>query len=260
MSGRKRRTKRRAELSQHFLLAAPAASLVQATSVSSSDLVVEIGPGRGALTKPLLKRAGRVIGVELDKYLATRLAEDLVKADIVHADFLDFPLPQGDYSVVGNVPYSRTTEIIAKLVTAPNPPRDAWLVVQRELAQRMCGPPYGNETLWSLRLKPGWHVEVLARPRKTDFSPPPSVESAFLHLSHRARPLISVAQQGAFESLIRVAYEHRGSISSALRSTLSKTQIRRLGTDLHFQPDSPSGSLSFEQWLGIFRWIQQQNA
>ena len=54
-TGRKRRTKRRAELSQHFLLAAPAASLVQATSVSSSDLVVEIGPGRGALTKPLLK-------------------------------------------------------------------------------------------------------------------------------------------------------------------------------------------------------------
>ena len=117
MSGRRRPTRqRRAELSQHFLRDASAARLVRATSITHTDLVVEIGPGRGALTKPLAKQAGAVLAVELDRYLAAKLAassSDTV--EVVAADFLDFDLPTQAYSVVANIPFSKSTEIVRKL-------------------------------------------------------------------------------------------------------------------------------------------------
>ncbi len=142
---------------------------------------MEIGSGRGALTLPLSRVAQRVIAVEIDTTLIANLRSQFDdRIELVRGDFLQTPLPSAPYKVFGNVPFSRTTDIVSKLVRAPNPPRDAWQVVQREAAHRFCGPPYVRESLWSLRLKPAWHVEIVDRLRRVDFDPPPSVESVLL--------------------------------------------------------------------------------
>ena len=241
--------------------AGPAARLVQATSISAADFVLEIGPGRGALTKPLAKRTHRLVAVELDEYFAARLADEYRgRAEVVHADFLDYSLPNEDYVVVGNLPYSRSTEIIRKLVEAPRPPRDVWIVVQRELAYRMCGLPYTRESVWSLRLKPSWHVEVLDRPRRFDFEPPPSVESVFLHLCYRPRSLIDVDDRPRFHRLVEQAFTKNVAVGEALRTMLSKKQIRRLAGDLRFDATIKPNGLTFEQWLGIYRYLQAEHA
>lgn len=260
MSGRDRPTRpRRADLSQHFLRDASARRLVRATSISNADLVIEIGGGRGALTKPLIQRAGRLIVVELDTYLAEKLARNHGEsAEVVATDFLDFELPKTAYSVIGNIPYARSTQIIRKLIEEPNPPRDAWLVVQREVANRMCGRPFGKETLWSLRLKPFWHLEVIDRLGRNEFDPPPSVDSVFLQMSHRGRPIIRQQESAAYLEMLESAFHSNWPVSRALNPGLSKVQVRRLASDLHFHVDDRAADLFFEQWLGIFRFSSRQ--
>lgn len=262
MSGRECPTRqRRAELSQHFLRDASAARLVRATSLSKTDLVIEIGAGRGALTKPLTKIAGRIIAVELDGHLAAKLRRDLSKnLEVISADFLKFELPAEPYSVVGNVPFARTTEIIRKLSSEAQPPKDAWLVVQRELANRMCGRPYGKETLWSLRLKPFWHLEIVSRLKKTEFDPPPAVDSVFLHMSHRGRTIIRNDEIPAYLDLLETTFERNTSLGQSLRLRFSKLQLRRLASDLCFSVHDLPADLMFEQWLGIFRFSQSDTS
>ncbi len=117
---------------------------------------MEIGAGRGALTLPLTRVAQRVIAVEIDATLIASLRSQFDDhIELVCEDFLQMPLPGAPYKAFGNVPFTRTTDIVSKLVRAPNPPRDAWLVVQREAAHRFCGPPYVRESLWSLAIETG---------------------------------------------------------------------------------------------------------
>ncbi len=258
MSVHRRRTHRRAHLSQHFLRkGATAARLIRSTSITDTDLVVEIGPGHGALTIPLARRAGRVIAVEIDTTLASKLRSKKLggRVEIVDGDFLTTPLPLNRYKVVGNVPFARTTDIVRRLAEASNPPEDTWLTVQREAGHRFTGSPYVNETLWSLRLKPWWHVEIVDRLRRSDFDPPPSVESVFLWMSQRARPLLAESEGRVFMELIVGTYERGLSIRRTARRRLSNNQIRRLARDLRFEIDGQPSSLSFEQWLGIVRFI-----
>jgi 23S rRNA (adenine-N6)-dimethyltransferase len=250
---------RRADLSQHFLRkGATAARLVRGTTISRSDLVVEIGSGRGALTLPLSRVAQRVIAVEIDTTLIANLRSQFDdRIELVCGDFLQTPLPSAPYKAFGNVPFSRTTDIVSKLVRAPNPPRDAWLVVQREAAHRFCGPPYVRESLWSLRLKPAWHVEIVDRLRRVDFDPPPSVESVLLWLHSRDRPLLCDSEARVYEQLIERAYSANMSLSRATGQWLSKIQLRRLATDLRFDHDCAPSQLAFEQWLGLVRFIDR---
>ena len=138
----------------------------------------------------------------------------------------------------------------------PTPPVDAWLIVQRELAQRLCGRPYTNETLWSLRLKPRWHVEILDRLKRTDFDPPPSVDSVVLWLSNRGRSLMTGSESRVYLGIIESAFQNGGTLRQAVRPWLSKIQFRRLATDLRFEVTAEPSSLQFEQWLGIVRFVK----
>jgi len=256
VSARGRRTNRRADLSQHFLRkGATPARLVRSTSITSSDLVVEIGPGRGALTLPLAQRARKVIAVELDPFFVTYLRDLLDgKTEIVHGDFLHTPLPRVAYKLLGNPPYTRTTDIIRRLHSTPNPPEDAWLILQREAAQRFVGMPYVDETLWSLRLKPWWHVEIVDRLHRHDFDPPPSVESVLIWFSHRTRPLLTERDTRVFRGITERSYG-QGDLRRGTRPWLTETQLRRLSRDLHFEINRNPSSLKFEHWLGLVRFI-----
>ena len=260
MSARSRRTRsRRPDLSQHFLRDPVAARLVQSTSITGSDYVVEIGAGRGALTKPLLRRTQHVCAVEIDPYLAQKLSSRFSHLDVRSADFRRLRLPVHPYKVIGNIPFAITTDIVRKLVHAPRTPEDAWLVMQREPAWRLCGRPYGPETLWSLRLKPDWHVEIVDRLRPQDFEPPPRVHSALLWLCRKGRSLLTAQESAVYHALLDTVFGSRPeTIARSLRHRASKVQLRRLAADLNFDlADAPS-SLAFEQWLGLARFVARR--
>ena len=253
------RTPRRADLSQHFLRSGSlAASLIAQAPVTPNDLVVEIGPGRGILTRELVRRCREVVAVELDgslsEALRTRFPSDS-RVTIVRSDFLRFPLPEVPYKVLGNIPFNRTAAIVRRLVQADSPPRDAYLVVQREAAERFAGRPFSRETLPSLLHKPWWQIEIARRFRRTDFDPPPGVDAVALWLARRTRPLVDRFQAADYRHFIRSCFGRGGrSIRRCLRSEFTRTQIHRLSRDLRFDPAAPPSALTFDQWLALFRF------
>ena len=222
-------------------------------------MVLEIGSGRGALTRHLVGRCRTLIAVELDGRLCETLRSELGgRAEVRHADFLTAPLPDRPYKVLGNVPFARTTEIVRRLVEARCPPEDAWLIVQREAGQRFAGAPHGPETLWSLRLKPWWHVEVLQPLRRTDFDPPPSVNSSLLWLSRRARPLLTGREAGVYRELTERVFRAGRPVAAAARGWLTRTQVRQLARELRFAADGPPSALRFDQWLVVVRFAARR--
>ena len=255
----RKRTPRRADLSQHFLRSRSlAASLIAQAPVTPSDLVVEIGPGRGILTRELARRCREVVAVELDgalsEALRTRFLSDS-RVTIVRSDFLRYRLPEVPYKVLGNIPFNRTTAIVRRLAQADSPPRDAYLVVQREAAERFAGRPFSRETLPSLLLKPWWQIEIARRFRRTDFDPPPGVDAVALWLARRTRPLVDRLQAAEYRRFIRSCFGRGGrSIRRCLRSEFTRTQILRLSRDLGFDPSGPPSGLTFDHWLALYRF------
>ena len=247
---------RRPELGQHYLRHEVARRLVELSGVTARDLVLEIGAGRGALTACLATRAGRVLAVELDPVHAATLRDRFrgeTGVEILESDFLALPLPVEVFTVVANIPYGDTARIVARVLESHA--REAWLVVQREAAQRFAGHPWGVETRQSLLAKARWEVEVRGYPRRTDFDPPPSVDSAILHLRRRATPLVDAR---AFEAFLDQCFGRADTAARGLRARLSSLQVRRLAADLRFDERTRPSDLTFEPWLAAYRLTSRE--
>jgi 16S rRNA (adenine1518-N6/adenine1519-N6)-dimethyltransferase len=172
------------------------ARIAEALALTAQDTVVEIGPGRGALTEQLAERAGRVVAVELDGTLAGMLRAQYAldpRVTIVEGDILDIrPADVAGtdaYVLAGNVPYYITTPILFHVLRPPAPTRAVFLV-QREVAERVVSPP-GSKVYGALSV----NVQAVADARilftvpPRAFSPPPTVDSAVLLVTPRAQPL-----------------------------------------------------------------------
>ncbi len=221
--------------------------------LAESDLVVEVGPGHGALTAALAARAGRVLTVELDPHLAaaaTRRFEADPHIEVVHGDFLRFQVPPGA-RVVANLPFGITAHAVRHIVASPA--ADAHLVVQREAAERFAGSPWGAETLPSLTLKPWWHIEVTRPLQRADFDPPPSVESVLLWLARRQPPLLRPEERADYERFLSATFGRGRTSGEALRRVFTRGQVERLSRDLRVDLHAPPSAVSFDRWLSLYR-------
>ena len=121
------------------------ASLVDRSSIDRGDVVIEIGSGKGIITGELLKRAGRVVAVEKDPILYQELASKYANEpgmELHKADILRFNLPSDPYKVFSNIPFALESQIIRMLIDhTQNPPTDAYLIMRREVAERLAGQP-----------------------------------------------------------------------------------------------------------------------
>lgn len=217
-------------LGQHFLNDRDALSdIADALRVGKEDLVVEIGPGRGALTELLLARAGRVIAVELDRELARRLRKSyegdprltVIEADILNVNFAD--IVNGPFAVVGNVPYYITTPILFHVLQAPLPTRAVFLV-QKEVAERIVAP-HGSREYGALSV----NVQAIARPEivrdvsASSFSPPPKVDSCVVRITPLEETLVPVDELPEFRVFVQAIFGmRRKQMANVLRS------VRRL--------------------------------
>jgi len=200
-------------LGQHFLTDPRILGrIVDALAPGSSETVVEIGPGRGALTEALRERAGRVVAIELDRALAHVLRERYADDDrvtIVQGDVLRTPVADvagANYALIGNVPYYITTPILFRALEPPRPSR-AVFVVQREVAERLAATPderaYGA---LSVNVQALATVEVLFTIPAGAFQPTPSVESAAVRLTPRDEPLVAPDMEDAFRHFVQSAF------------------------------------------------------
>ncbi len=166
---------RQPHLSQNFLVNRELIKqLIRSSSISSSDTVLEIGSGRGIITRELLKITSHVIPIEKDPKLTKH-----------PQDFLTFPLPQKPYKIFSNIPFSITGAIVRKLLQAPNPPSDCYLIMQAEAAAKFLIHPKAN-TLAAILYYPFWDIRTVHRFARTDFAPVPAVDSVLLRLTPRS--------------------------------------------------------------------------
>jgi len=220
---------RRRALGQHFLRDTRVArSIVDLLSPTSADLVVEIGPGQGALTGELSHRAGRVMALEVDRVLIERLRVALPGVEVLDADarawdWASLARPaDGRALVVGNLPYSVGTAILLALARAPQAIDRIVVMLQREVAERVAAAPGGKAYgSLSVHVQLRWRVELVMRVPPGAFRPPPKVESAVLRLTPLATPPVPLADEQRFEAVVRAAFaQRRKTLANALAAGL----------------------------------------
>lgn len=235
-------------ISQNFLTGgATIRRLLRLTDIGGNDTVLEIGAGKGHITRQLAERCGRVVSYEIDPALCARLQGALPdNVSLRRGDFLSAPLPKGDYKVFANIPFSITTAILRKLTQGDRPPRAAWLIVERGAAIRFCGQ--GRDTLMSLSLKPWFSARIACQLRREDFHPMPSVDCVLLELRRREMPDIPASQRAAWlrftESGLR-----RGEFG------MTAHQMKKALSQEGLIP--PSATMRYVQWLCLFRCWQR---
>lgn len=220
---------RRRALGQHFLRdPGVARAIVDLVAPGAQDLVVEIGPGEGALTAELARRAGPVRALEIDRALAARLRERFPEVEILDADARDWDYSAlrapagGRVLVAGNLPYSVGTKILISLVRAHGAIDEMALMLQREVAERVAAQPGGKAyASLSIFCQLHWDVRIAFRVPPGAFRPPPEVESAVLHLKSLPQPRVALADERRFETVVRAAFaQRRKTLANALASGL----------------------------------------
>ncbi len=209
----------RQRLGQHFLRdASVAARVVAALRAGPSDTVVEVGPGRGALTTHLAGRCGRLVLVERDPDLARGLRDRLagrgeitvVEDDAARVDLAAF-LPTTGALVLGNLPYEASTAILANLLRVRRRIARMVLMFQREVAERIAAPPGTREHgALSVLVQARCRVEPLMDVGPERFSPPPRVWSRVLRLTPLPpdHPFADAADAPSFEDLVHALHAH----------------------------------------------------
>lgn len=235
--------------------------LLRLTDINQSDTVIEIGAGKGHLTKALCRKSGHVCSVELDRklYEGTKLKlAEFSNLTLIHGDFLKYSLPaKGDYKVFSNIPYCITTQILERLTYAPNPPRDIWLIMEKGAAKRFTGS--GRETKQSLVLKVSWDMKILYHFRREDFHPMPSVDSVLVHFSKKEAPDLCRRDLEDFKRFIEHSFKYGIWGKNGL---LTKRQVSTALKQAGLPHAHEDGVTLYIQWLCLFRcWKQNtQNA
>lgn len=241
--------------------------LVKMSGIGLSDTVYEIGPGNGIITTALASVAGRVISIEKDPELVRRLRErfrTVEKVEIVEQDFLDYSLRRGparasQYKIFANIPYNRTARIVRKILHERSRVGEAYLVVQKEAAQKFAGWP--RETLFSILAKPFFDLQIVLQLNRTDFWPIPNVDSVLLSIKRRASPLIAAQDVALYREFVQYGFARwKPNLRLAFKNVFTYKQWKRLARELDFPLNATPTELSVEQWLGLFTHYAKRSA
>ncbi len=227
--------RRRHALGQHFLIdPSVAARTVAAAGLTGGSTVLEIGPGRGALTDVLLASGHRVVAVELDHDLAERLrSQGRPELTVVEGDFLRLDLgrlPAGPLAVVANLPYSTGTAIVTRLLEHPESFPRLVVMLQREVAERVTAVP-GSRTYGALSVLVALRAvaSVVLHVPPSAFRPAPRVDSAVVRIDATPRTRVDVGDEARFRRVVRAAFaQRRKTLRNALAATFGRERAERL--------------------------------
>lgn len=228
--------------------------LLELSNVSSADLVVEIGPGTGIITRELVKTAGRVIAIERDRRFSERLTEidGSGNFQLVIDDFMNWQLPREDYKVFSNIPFNYTSDIVSKLTTSDRKPTDTYLIMQESAAHRFMGMPYEKNSQISTILSIEFSIEIIRRIDRNSFEPRPNVNIVFVHFTRRAIPLISKASLQDFRDFVVYGFNQWSpTIIDAFRKIFTYKQRAIIIRNLNLKGLKPS-DLNTEQWIKLY--------
>ncbi len=263
--------KAKKRLGQHFLINESVVErILSAAELDGGDVVVEVGPGMGILTKELARRTARVIAVELDIKLVNMLNKKLVSlpnVEIVHADILKItpeellkgkigtPVSSGQaYKVVANLPYYITSPILWHFLRAKLKPSLMVIMVQKEVGEAIAAMP-GKMTQLSIGVQLCSKPTIITYALAKDFRPPPKVDSVVLRLDVYSEPPIEVSDVQGFFDMVHCGFSsRRKQLRNSLAHSLaiSPDQVCLLLEGIGIDATRRAETLSLEEWRKLW--------
>ena len=257
-------------LGQHFLIDEEVLGLILSTSqLTPEDVVVEVGPGLGVLTRELAKQAGRVIAIELDNKLADILKQSLSSfknVTIINEDVLkvepaallsevEFEKPSISYKVVANLPYYITSPVLRHFLEARVKPQLMVVMVQKEVAEEITARP-GRMSLLSIGVQLYGEPTIAGYVPAQCFYPAPEVDSALLRVVPYSQTAVDISDRESFFVLVRAGFSaSRKQLGNSLAQGLGvpKTEALSLLARANIVPQRRAETLTLEEWARLWR-------
>ncbi len=243
--------------------------IVEVAELGPEDIVLEIGPGLGTLTRLLAAEAGRVVAVELDQRLVEVLRQTLAglpNVEIIHGDILELNpadllkrhIAGLQYKVVANLPYYITSAILRHLLTAAIRPRLMVVTVQLEVARRITAEP-GEMSLLAVSVQFYGRPRIVARIRASAFYPSPQVDSAVVRIDLDDCPMVEVDDVNSFFEVVRAGFaQRRKQLRNALAAELAlpASEVAQALSKAGVSPRRRAQALSIEEWARVWKEIR----
>ncbi|MCM8800644.1 MAG: 16S rRNA (adenine(1518)-N(6)/adenine(1519)-N(6))-dimethyltransferase RsmA [Candidatus Omnitrophica bacterium] len=253
-------------LGQHFLIDRNIQNkIITACEFNPSDIVLEIGAGRGELTCQIAKKVKSLYAIELDKDLCTLLKKNLkdysntkvIRQDILRFNFQNFLNKIEDkIKVIGNIPYYITTPIIEQLFKYKEKIKDIFITVQEEFAKRMISQP-GSRLYGALSCFVQYYSEpeILFKIKKTSFFPKPKIDSSFIRLKFRAYPIM-VNDESFLLRIIRTAFNYRRKmLKNSLKDLIPEEKLQQFFIKYNINPSIRAEKLSLKDFINLINFI-----
>jgi 16S rRNA (adenine1518-N6/adenine1519-N6)-dimethyltransferase len=243
--------------------------IVEAASVRPDVAVLEIGPGKGALTKEILNVSGNVLAIEADVRMVEHLQElfsDEITAGaltLIHDDIMDWDEStlrnsESSYQIIANIPYYLTGILLRKFLTSPCHPVNITFVVQKEIAQRIIAQD-GKHSLLSLSVQVFGTPSMPLKISRRFFSPSPKVDSAVIHIADISHDRFKNTQEAdLFFQLIKAGFAHKRKIlASNLQNIIPKETLLDIFEVRGISPKVRAEDLSLDDWLFLLSGISR---
>jgi 16S rRNA (adenine1518-N6/adenine1519-N6)-dimethyltransferase len=251
------------DLGQHFLVDAEAlATIVDAAEITKEDRVIEVGPGMGVLTRELCKKAKEVLALEFDKAMIAIIKTSCIKytnLKVENVDVLKFDTSGlGVYKVVANLPYYITSAVIRLFLEAQNKPEEMVLLVQREVAERICAKP-SRMSILAVSVQFYGNPQVIDVVPRTSFFPAPKVDSAIIRIKVYRKPLFDVDSR-LFFRIVKAGFgEKRKQLTNSLTGGLglNKETTDLILAEAKVNTMARAESLTMLDWYNIYNAYQK---
>jgi 16S rRNA (adenine1518-N6/adenine1519-N6)-dimethyltransferase len=243
-------------LGQNFLTSIPARmAIVEAGEIAQEDLILEIGPGKGFLTRALLETGAHLTALEKDRDLIPVLAQefkDFPNFTLIEGDALTYEPETAGYKLIANIPYYITGAILERYLTYPKQPSHMVVLVQKEVAERVCARD-GKESILSLSIKAYGEPKLVYKVSKGSFFPAPKVDSAVLQIKNISRSNFKNQNHEAiFFKAVKAGFAHkRKFLLSNLKDVFGERVSQDFIGSLAIPEKARAEDLALADWLSI---------
>jgi len=218
--------------------------LIGHTNIKASDIVYDIGAGTGAIAAALAGKVLHVYAIEFEPIAAAKLRENMrayENVTVKEGDFLDMKLPNGAYKIFANIPFHLSSPIIHKITEDPNPPSAAYLIVQKQFANKLLPNYDGFTGALGMMIGPTFGVRIRRPLKRSDYTPPPAVDTALIEIKKREEPFIPLTDMPRYREFIEGCFSDP--------KIFAKTPRAKIGLKEGIKPSE----MKLHQWVELFK-------
>jgi len=236
--------KRLDNYSQHFLRGQDfIKELIGHTNIKPSDIVYDIGAGTGAISAALSTKALHVYAIEVEPLAIEKLRENVQRYDnitVKEGDFLEITLPDGEYKIFANIPFHLSSPILRKITEDKNPPSAAYLIVQKQFANKLLPNSDRFTGQLGMMIGPTFNVRIRRPLKRSDYTPPPAVDTVLIEIKKRDEPFIPLDQMDKYRTFIQGCFSDP--------KIFAKTPQKKIGLPEGIKPSE----MRLHQWVELF--------